>query len=186
MGRQNVGALKRGRGGWAPVLPASSTPTRSAASLVCCGSGASRRPVSCGVPLSVASPLIPAPLPALPPSPGPPGVTLTAGWGPYAGRWQAGRSSPFPRAAVTCLVIACIPGPPPRRKASWEGRKLPVCHSPLSRFWDAQPPGPSDAAQRAWRVRGVWNGCRALVPCCQRCVWGSHPGQGPPPSPAWL
>ena len=125
VGRQDVGAVGRGHGGWAPALPALSSPTPSAASLVCCGSGASRLLVSFRVPLSVALPLIPAPLPALPPSLGPPSAALTAGWGPHAGRWQAGLSSPFPGAAATCLIIACIPCPPPRRKASWREGSRP-------------------------------------------------------------
>lgn len=100
----------------APALPASPTPTPSAASFVPCGSGASRWLVSCGVPPSVAPPLAPAPLPAPPPPRGP----------PCAGRQQAGGSSSFPGAAAMwrCVwsspaSLALLPdGRPPGREGS--------------------------------------------------------------------
>lgn len=101
-------------GNRAPALPASPTPTPSAASFVPCGSGASRWPASRGVPPSVAPPLAPAPLPALPP---PPRALPVLG----AGR----REAPAPSLGLRRCVwsspasLALLPdGRPPGREGS--------------------------------------------------------------------
>lgn len=153
----------------APALPASPTPTPSAASFVPCGSGASRWPASCGVPPSVAPPLAPAPLPALPPPPGPSlwrFQLLPRGCGDVSGH----RLRPWPSSQTEDLLggkeAACLP------------------QSTEQVLGCVAPRGPPDTPQRAWCARCAWSGRRALVPCWSPMCWGPTPAGGPcPPWP---